>query len=401
MDEVEIQALLETKFSAFKSIQTELQNAQKDNASKAELTKLITSVTEQGQVFEDYIEAQKARIIVTVEKQLEEFIIENKDVLIEMKNSRRGVIEFIPKVPEAIDTASGVDITTPPVNRSTSLGHFNYENNNAMLNLFTMSRTSNDSLVYTELTPKDGDYTFVAEAGTKPQIDFKWENRHITPHKIAAHEVLTEEAVTDVKRLTSVAREYLRVKHDLFKVDSCYFGDGTGIKAKGATVYGRTFVVGTMANVFPTGTSNFMDVVNACITDIYTTHNYTDESAYKANIVLIHPEDFFVKLVGAKDGNGLPLYPQAGLFNQVSIGGVTIKPWYKIPVGKIFVADASKYNVVNYIPFSIRIGWIDDQFITNQFTMVGESRFFAYVKNLDEQAFIYDTIATVQAAITA
>jgi hypothetical protein len=35
------------------------------------------------------------------------------------------------------------------------------------------------------------------------------------------------------------------------------------------------------------------------------------------------------------------------------------------------------------------------------FTMVGESRYFQFVKELDKQAFIYDDIATVQAAITA
>lgn len=114
---------------------------------------------------------------------------------------------------------------------------------------------------------------------------------------------------------------------------------------------------------------------------------------------MVNPIDFFIELVSAKDANGLPLYPQAGLFNTVTIGGMTIKPWEKIALGKIFVADMSRYNVANYIPFTIRIGWINDQFITNQFTMVGESRFFSYVKKLDEQAFVYDTIATVQAAI--
>jgi len=116
---------------------------------------------------------------------------------------------------------------------------------------------------------------------------------------------------------------------------------------------------------------------------------------------MINPIDFFIQLVGAKDGNGLPLYPQAGLFNEVRIGGVRIIPWIKIPVGKIFVADMKKYNVVNYVPFSIRVGWINDQFITNKFTLVGESRYFQYVKNLDQAAFVYDDIATVQAAITA
>ena len=60
----------------------------------------------------------------------------------------------------------------------------------------------------------------------------------------------------------------------------------------------------------------------------------------------------------------------------------------------------SKYNVTNYIGYTVRIGWINDQFITNKFTMVGESRFHAFVKKLDEAAFIYDDIATIELAIT-
>jgi hypothetical protein len=105
-------------------------------------------------------------------------------------------------------------------------------------------------------------------------------------------------------------------------------------------------------------------------------------------------------LVSAKDANGLPLFPTASLFNRVIIGGVTIIPAEEIPAGKIFVSDMSKYNVTNYVPYKVSIGWINDNFITNQFVILGESRFHAFVKKLDEQAFIYDDIATVKTAIT-
>ena len=39
-------------------------------------------------------------------------------------------------------------------------------------------------------------------------------------------------------------------------------------------------------------------------------------------------------------------------------------------------------------------------FIKNQFVILAESRFHAFVKKLDEQAFIYDDIATIKTAIT-
>ena len=143
-----------------------------------------------------------------------------------------------------------------------------------------------------------------------------------------------------------------------------------------------------------------MDAINACITDIYTTQAFTDQASYMANTVFVNPTDFFIEFQSAKDADGKPLYPQASLFNTVTIGSVTIIPWIKIPVGKLFVADMKQYNVINYIPFSIRIGWVNNQFVENKFTMVGESRFFAFVKNLDQAAFIYDDTATILTAIT-
>jgi hypothetical protein len=144
---------------------------------------------------------------------------------------------------------------------------------------------------------------------------------------------------------------------------------------------------------------NMMDVINAVATDIYTTHNYEDEMEYMPSLVALNPVDFFVQFTAAKDGNGLPLYPTASLFNTVNIGGMTIIPTRDIPAGKIFAADMSKYNTTNYVGYTVKIGWINDDFIKNQFVILGESRFHAFVKKLDEQAFVYDDIATIKEAI--
>jgi HK97 family phage major capsid protein len=394
----EMQVMLDAKFT---KVQSDLAEAQKNNASKENLEELIDSVKVQGEALDEFIANQKAKVVKGILGQFGDFILANKSKLETMKENKAGEITFVPKLVADITTGSGSDIDTVPLDVSTNLGHFNLRNDNSMLGLMTVSSTNSPSYPYTEMTPKEGGYAFVLEGGSKPQIDFKWENRYETPKKCAAHEILTEESVTDYPRLMSVAKEYLVKQHDLFKVDAAFFADGTGDNPTGATVYGRTFVSTGMVDAFPLGTSNFMDVVNACITDIYRTQGFVNEAHYQPNIVLVNPVDFFLQLVGAKDGNGLPLYPQAGLFNEIRIGGVRIKPWIKIPLGKIFVADMKKYNVVNYVPFSIRVGWINDQFITNKFTLVGESRYFQYVKNLDQAAFIYDDIATVQAAITA
>lgn len=405
MDEevLEIQKGLEKKFA---DVQAELVELRKNGAEKAEVEKCIKALETQGTVLQDFIDSQRAKVVLSFEEKFSNFIIEKREDIQKIFKAGSGEIVFNPfegvdKVVGDISTGSGTDAETVPTVLGAQLGSFNLRNDNELLGFCTITSSSKAALSYTEMLPKEGSYAFVAEGGTKPQIDFKWETRYPTPKKAAAYEILTEESVTDYARLDSVAREYLRKQHDLYKVNGVYFGDGTGQNPTGATTVGRTFVAGGMLAGLPAGTANFMDVVNACITDIYVTSNFTDEAHYKANVCMISPIDFYLNLTSAKDGNGLPLYPQAGLFNQVTIGGVTIRPWIKVPAGKIFVADMTKYNIVNYVPFSIRIGWINDQFITNKFTMLGESRFFQYVKNLDQAAFIYDDIATIVAAIEA
>lgn len=337
----------------------------------------------------------------TVKAQISNFIEENHDKIKAIKNAGHGLIEMTVKVVGDMTTGSASNPDGIPELQGTQAAPAGNVNLRGSIvdSLVTTFQTDQASYAYTETVPKDGDYSFVAEGGTKPQIDFAIETRYAEPKKVAAHMILTEESVKDIRGLQNIATNYLRAKHDLKRQNGILFGDGLGANPTGATTYGRTFVAGSMA--LAVTNPNFMDVVNACVTDIYTTHNYTDEMPYMANIVMVNPVDFYLQLVSAKDGQGLPLYPQAGLFNRVSIGSVTIIPFEDIPAGKIFVADLSKYKITNYVPYTVRIGWINDQFITNKFTMVGESRLHAFVEKLDEQAFIYDDIATVKTAITA
>lgn len=371
-----------------------IKEAQKGLISKEDYTKLENIVKEQG----DIITELKSKGVEnkSLKSELYKFIKDNHETIKNLHSSKHGVVEF--KVAGDITTANGTNTTPPNITgtQQAPLGNINLREFNVS-SLTTNVNTSLAAFPYTEAKPKDGDYSFLAEGEVKPQIDFTWETNYAKPVKTAAWVRLTDESVQDVAGLQSVANDLLRKKHDLKKSNGILFGDGVSPNPKGATTYGRAFVAGAMATsiVKP----NFMDVVNACITDISTTHNYQDEMPYMANLVMVNPIDFYKELVAAKDENGLPLYPSASLFNTVSIGGVTIIPEESIPSGKIFVCDMSKYNTTNYTPYSVQIGWVNDDFIKNQFVILAESRFHAFVKKLDEQAFIYDDIATVRTAI--
>lgn len=359
----------------------------KDGAIK-EISEDVASLTEQIKGLGSF----------NVENQILDAIKEkHEEIKAAYKNN--GVVEITIKAPALITTGNGTNVSAPAITgvQQAPISNVNLREI-GVLPLTTQFNTNLAAYPYTETVPKDGDYSFVAEGGTKPQIDFTWATRYAQPVKAAAWIKLTEESVQDVAGLESVAKDYLYKKHNLKKSRGILFGDGTSPNPKGATTYGRAFSAGPLASAVDT--PNFMDVVNAAITDIATTHNYEDEMPYMANLVMINPNDFFINLVSAKDGFGHPLYPTASLFNQVNIGGVTIIPEESIPTGKIFVADMSKYNTTNYISYTVKIGWVNDDFIKNQFVILGESRFHAFVKKLDEQAFIYDDIATIKTAIT-
>jgi HK97 family phage major capsid protein len=383
-----------------------IEDAQKNNASKEDVEKLqntlkaVTDELEKAMMQLKSIAEVPQVNIESVGEQMNKFISENIDKIKTIKSEGKGFVELEIKAVADVTTANGTNTSPPSITgvQQAPLSNVNLRTFN-VLPFTTNLPTSLSAYPYTEATPKDGDYTFVAEGGTKPQIDLQWETNYAKPVKTAAWIRLTEEAVQDVVNLQSVANDYLRRKHDLKKTRGILFGDGIAPNPKGATTYGRVFSAGALATsvVNP----NIMDVINACITDIYTTHNFTDEESYMANLVMMNPVDFFINFVSAKDANGIPLYPTATLFNQVTIGGVSIIPDEMIPTGKIFVSDMSKYNTTNYLSYTVKIGWINDDFIKNQFVILGESRFHAFVKKLDEQAFIYDDIATIKTAITA
>jgi len=338
----------------------------------------------------------------TFAKELNDFLVANSDKIKEIKNAQHGVIEFTPttKAVGTITTAYGVN-TSPPNIVGTQLAPLQNVNLREIpvLSRVNTFETDQAAYAYTEAVPKDGDFTFVAEGAAKPQIDFTWETNYAKPVKAAAWMKLTEESVQDVRGLRDVAENYLKRRHDLFKGKQILFGTGVAPNPTGATVYARTFSAGPLA--LSVRFTNFMDIVNAAVTDIATTHNYVDEVPYMANLVMINPVDFFINIASAKDERGLPLYPQASLFNVLTIGGLTIVPDESIPAGKIFVGDMEKYNITNWMPYTVKIGWINDDFIKNQFVILAESRYHAFVRVLDRQAFIYDDIATIRTAITA
>lgn len=372
----------------------ELKNLEENLSSKLETAE--NSIDEIKSVVKEIKKVQAGGITENIILQA---IKEKHEDIQNILKARSGVVEIEFKDVASITTQNGTNTGAPNIIGTQIAPLQNVKLRNLdVLNLFSRLNTNSPTYAYTEAVPKDGDYKFVEEGKLKPQIDFEWRTKYATPVKIAAHMVLTEEAVTDVKGLESVARNYLREKHDIKKAKGLLSGTGTNGEPKGIITYGKPFVAGALA--LKIENPNFMDVVNSAIVSIRNKHDYEDQMQFQPNLVLVNEYDFLIHIVSAKTAEGTPLYPNASIMNSVTIGNTTIMPSIDIEQGKIFVGDLKRYFVTDYVGFTIRIGWINDQFVTNQFTMVGESRFHAFVKTLDENAFLYDSIDTIKQAIT-
>lgn len=266
----------------------------------------------------------------------------------------------------------------------------------------TVSSTSKAVYTYADWIPKDGDVNFLAESGTKTQVDLKLETRSLSPKKAAGYEVLTEEAITDIPRMQAMASDILLKKYLLRRQHGILFGDGTSDTPLGvtalATVWNSASWTGTKI-VNP----NLLDVIRAITNQILTSYNWTDDVEYMPNVVLLNPADWFA-FIGTKNTQEMYVFPQFSIAtpngNKV-VDNLTVVVKNKIPQGKIIVGDFTKLEIINYVPYSVRMGWINDQFIKNQFTMLGEGRFFTLIKNYNRRAFVYDDISDVVAGITA
>lgn len=257
--------------------------------------------------------------------------------------------------------------------------------------------TSKPVYSYVDYVPGEGDVNFIAEGNEKPQLDLDITVKTEAPVKAAGYEILTEESIQDIPRLESNARGLLFKKYLLKRQNGILFGDGIGANPLGITNIAAAFNPASWTGK-KVKNPNLYDTIVAAANQIFTTVSYTDDVEYYPNVCFVNAGDFSAWKL-EKDLQGGYLFPSVQMFNDQKLDGIRIVPKTKIPAGKILIGDFTKLNIIDYVAYSVRIGWINDQFIKNLFTMLGEGRFFVYVKNLDQRAFLYDDIDNIIAGI--
>lgn len=325
---------------------------------------------------------------------VEKHITENHEA-IKTAFKTRGSFELSDEVMKAVGivtTANGTLPTALPINyvaQTAGVPNVRLRRPN-LLDYVNTYNTNQKSLPYIEAVPGEGEFAVVAEGGVKPQLDIDWVTRWAEPQKFAGWIKVTEEAIEDIPRLRDLIVNYLREKHDLFKESVVY----TYIAANSTTFVTPSPLADSV--LMPT----IMDVVNAMQLQIINTPNYTDEPDFFGDVVLMNVADFYKYFGAAKDAFGRPLFEngyQGG--RTFNYNGYTFVATTRIAAGSIELMDSTKIDVTTYSPYRVEIGWVNDDFIKNQFVILGESRGHIVIKNHDKRAFVKGVIATIIADI--
>ena len=371
---------------------------------QADVTAIKTAQTKAGEdiatikeTVKSIEESQKSGFGVNwenVSSVVEKHITENHEA-IKTAFKTRGTFELSDEVMKAVGivtTANGTLPTALPINyvaQTAGVPNVRLRRPN-LLDYVNTYNTNQKSLPYIEAVPGEGEFAVVAEGGLKPQLDIDWVTRWAEPQKFAGWIKVTEEAIEDIPRLRDLIVNYLREKHDLFKESVVY----TYIAANSTTFVTPSPLADSV--LMPT----IMDVVNAMQLQIINTPNYTDEPDFFGDVVLMNVADFYKYFGAAKDAFGRPLFEngyQGG--RTFNYNGYTFVATTRIAAGSIELMDSTKIDVTTYSPYRVEIGWVNDDFIKNQFVILGESRGHIVIKNHDKRAFVKGVIATIIADI--
>jgi hypothetical protein len=245
-------------------------------------------------------------------------------------------------------------------------------NPNFIINHVNVGRTNQFRLAWiNEIDYQGLPSAVIPEGGAKPLTQHKFQVEFSTAKKAAAYIELTEEFDTDVPGLATAVRRMLtadviRAFDDQIQADVIAKAHPYEITQLNAQIPFANRWSALRAMMGQVGFYNFI-----------------------TNTIAINPLTA-VQLDESKNTLGTYLLPPYM---------DTIRPMLveanKILYGNALVGDLMQYNVDIYKDFTLRVGWINDDFIYNKFAVLGELRYHSYISDARRKAIVYDGISKV------
>lgn len=231
--------------------------------------------------------------------------------------------------------------------------------------------------------------TRVAESAVKPQLGYTWVENKIAAETIAAIIPVTKQAIFNYAMLDQEVR--FELVRRLAQVLQSQIINGTGSsQLKGINAYAQAFTGASYLNAVVN--ANEYDVLVAAATEILLA-NYIPTHALISNVVK-------GRMNLAKGGDGHYVLPPFATVGGLQVYGMKVIGTNEMTAEQFLVIDPTK-SLFNWVEnITVEVGFVDDQFARNQYSIRGELQGMHRIKEHEKLAFIKGDFATAKALIT-
>ena len=246
-------------------------------------------------------------------------------------------------------------------------------------------------ITYIEQANPDGGADVTGEGSLKNQADFDLVERQAVTQKITAFIKVSKEMIQDLpfmqREINTELMELVALKLD----SQILSGDGTGNNLVGILQNATAWAAGSFALQIPL--ANELDVIRVAISQI-------ESNLFTPNYIVMHPTDV-AKFDVNKSTYGE--YTQPMIYTDLNgvkrYNGIEIISNTGIAVGTFLVGDFTKSNLRIREEMNIQVGFVNDDFTKNLFTVLCEARATHYVKTNHYGAFVKGTFSTAKTAL--
>ena len=364
------------------------------NQTKEEIAKAVSPLNEDLKVIKEDLKVVKEDVKGSMTKEMKGFlhqvVKDNHQKMVDAFKTKEH-FEFVVEKVAAMHMTNNGTVSNISGLTAFPTGAFEIDNDIAFIRVpenFILSVIRNSQrrkvpaqLIRRQQVATEGAVAVVAEGAVKPLLQYKFQNTSTTRKKYAGRIEWTEEFEMDFEAL-------LDAIIDLFERDVLTaWQDGIiDIIDTNATAYISSSLDGTMVQA-----DNGLAIVAAA--------QQVMVLGYTPNYALMNPVDID-SAVYTQDANGnFQVKPYIDASGR-KIAGLTVIPSLKVDAGTAYVGDFSIYKEI-HSGLIMRRGQYADQFIENEYTMVGEVFSILSAAPANYAAIIKVNLATVKAALIA
>jgi hypothetical protein len=224
----------------------------------------------------------------------------------------------------------------------------------------------------------EGGAALTAEGAVKPLISYKFTDVVVQREKYAAHIEWTEEFEMDKEALYNAIMS-------LFQTDVLRAWHN-GVLAKiiaGASTYVSTTLDETLKS------PNLYTAIGAGVLHV-------QNMLFQPDVLWMNPADVWGMTL-TQDTTGQFVVPPA-TFGKDGIAGMNLYVSTKVEPGKFLLGQSDTWKE-EHTGFTLRVGMINDQFIRNEKSIVGEIFSIQYQKPLSQGSWLYGDVAAINASL--